>query len=79
MRLVRAVVPGAPPTPVALAVLALLSLPLLPRRSDWLRPLVPVMLLGSPLSWRHYMGLAALDQLGWASRSRWRWPAWPRC
>lgn len=70
VRLVRAVVPGAPPTPVALAVLALLSLPLLPRlrRSDWLRPLVPVMLLGSPLSWRHYMGLAALDQLGWAEQ-----------
>ena len=49
-----------------LAILALLILPLIPRlrQGDWLRPLVPVMLLGSPLSWRQYMGLVALDSLG---------------
>lgn len=66
VRLVRAVVPGAAPALVTLAVLALLLLPLIPRlrRGDWLRPLVPVMLLASPLSWRHYMGLAALNELG---------------
>lgn len=66
VRLVRAVLPGAPATPLALALLALLALPLVPRlrRGDWLRPLVPVMLLGSPLSWRHYIGLAEIDRLG---------------
>ena len=66
VRLVRAAVPGAAPALVTLAVLALLMLPLIPRvrRGEWLRPLVPVMLLASPLSWRHYMGLAALNQLG---------------
>lgn len=66
VRLVRAVVPGAPTTIITLVVLGLLVLPLIPRlrKGDWLRPLVPVMLLASPLSWRHYMGLAALNQLG---------------
>ena len=38
--------------------------PLPGRQGDWLRPLVPVMLLGSPLSWRQYMGVVALDTLG---------------
>jgi hypothetical protein len=66
VRLARAVVPGAPTTVITLAVLALLVLPLIPqlRRGEWLRPLVPVMLLASPLSWRHYMGLTALNWLG---------------
>ena len=66
VRLVRAVVPGAALAPVTLAILALLMAPLIPRlrRGDWLKPLVPVMLLASPLSWRHYMGLVALDRLG---------------
>jgi len=65
VRLVRAVIPGASIALVALCVLALLLLPLVPRicRGDWLKPLVPVMLLASPLSWRHYIGLTALDRL----------------
>ena len=65
VRLVRAVLPGASPTAITLAVLVLLLLPLIPRirRGDWLQPLVPVMLLASPLSWRHYMGMVTLDQL----------------
>jgi hypothetical protein len=66
VRLVRAVLPGVAPLLAGLAILALLILPLVPRlrSGDWLRPLVPVMLLGSPLSWRQYMGLVALDTLG---------------
>lgn len=66
IRLVRAVLPGVSPLLAGLAILALLILPLIPRlrQGDWLRPLVPVMLLGSPLSWRQYMGLVALDSLG---------------
>jgi alpha-1,2-mannosyltransferase len=65
VRLVRAVMPGATVALVTLCVLLLLLLPLMPRirRGDWLRPLVPVMLLASPLSWRHYMGLTALNRL----------------
>jgi len=65
VRLVRAVIPGAAVALVALCVLTLLLLPLIPRmrRGDWLKPLVPVMLLASPLSWRHYMGLTALNRL----------------
>ncbi len=65
VRLIRAVLPGASPSLATLAVLALLLLPLLPalRRGEWLRPLIPVMLLASPLSWRHYMGLVALNRL----------------
>lgn len=71
VRLVRAVLPGAPIAPVTLAALGLLMLPLIPRlrRGDWLRPLVPVMLLASPLSWRHYMGLAAISRLGRAEQA----------
>jgi hypothetical protein len=67
VRLVRVIAPGASPTLVALVVVALLVLPLLPRirGGAWLGPLIPVMLLGSPLSWRHYMGLVALDEPGW--------------
>jgi hypothetical protein len=65
VRLVRVIVPGAEPSVVALAALVLLVLPLLPalRRGEWLAPLVPVMLLVSPLSWRHYMGLVALNEV----------------
>jgi hypothetical protein len=67
VRLVRVIVPGAAPALVAVVLLVLLVLPLLPRirRGEWLRPLISVMLLVSPLSWRHYMGLVALDALGW--------------
>jgi hypothetical protein len=63
VRLVRAVIPGAEPTLVALVVLLLLLLPLIPRirAGTWLQPLVPVLLLVSPLSWRHYMGLVAIE------------------
>ena len=66
VRLVRAVLPSAPVALVAAGILVLFALPLLPRirSGDWLRPLVPVMLLGSPLSWRHYMGMLAVDRLG---------------
>ncbi|HJZ50316.1 MAG TPA: glycosyltransferase family 87 protein [Roseiflexaceae bacterium] len=65
VRLVRAIIPGAPPAPIALAALLLLFVPLVPRiRSGaWMQPLIPVMLLASPLSWRHYMGLVALDNV----------------
>ena len=65
VRLVRAIVPGAPPTPIALAALLVLLAPLVPRiRSGaWLQPLIAVILLVSPLSWRHYMGLVALGQV----------------
>lgn len=70
VRLIRAVLPGAAVSLAALAVLAVLMLPLIPRirKGDWLRPLVPVMLLGSPLSWRHYMGLLAAGPLGRAAQ-----------
>jgi hypothetical protein len=63
VHLVRAVLPGAEPTLVALVVLMLLLLPLIPRiRSGaWLQPLIPVLLLVSPLSWRHYMGIVAIE------------------
>jgi len=63
VRLVRAVLPGAEPTLVALVALALLLLPLIPRirAGAWLQPLMPVLLLVSPLSWRHYMGLVAIE------------------
>lgn len=66
VRLVRAVLPTAPVGLVSAGILVLFALPLLPRirSGDWLRPLVPVMLLGSPLSWRHYMGMLAVDRLG---------------
>jgi hypothetical protein len=65
VRLVREVLPGVSPALIALALLLLLTLPLLRRfrQGEWLRPLLPVILLVSPLSWRHYMGLIALDQL----------------
>jgi alpha-1,2-mannosyltransferase len=65
VRLARVIVPGAAPAAAALAVLALLIVPLIPRfrAGEWLRPLLPVMLLASPLSWRHYMGLVALDRV----------------
>jgi alpha-1,2-mannosyltransferase len=63
VRLVRAVIPDASPLPIALVVLALLLLPLIPRirAGTWLQPLMPVLLLVSPLSWRHYMGLVAIE------------------
>jgi len=63
VRLVRAVLPGASPLPIALVALALLLLPLIPRirAGTWLQPLIPVLLLVSPLSWRHYMGLVAIE------------------
>ncbi|MEO7913251.1 MAG: glycosyltransferase family 87 protein [Roseiflexaceae bacterium] len=63
VRLVRTVLPGASPLPIALVALALLLLPLLPRirAGTWLQPLIPVLLLVSPLSWRHYMGLVAIE------------------
>lgn len=66
MRLVRQLIPDASPGFVALIACLLLLLPLLPRlrRGDWLRPLLPVILLISPLSWRHYMGLVAIVPLG---------------
>jgi hypothetical protein len=65
VRLARELIDGANPTVAALLALALLLPPLLPRlrRGDALRPLAPVMLLVSPLSWRHYSGLLALDAL----------------
>jgi hypothetical protein len=65
VRLVRAVLPGVSPTAIALAALGLLFVPLIAciRNGNWMRPLIPVMLLASPLSWRHYMGLVALDEL----------------
>jgi hypothetical protein len=63
VHLVRAVLPGAAPLPIALVALALLLLPLIPRirTGAWLQPLMPVLLLVSPLSWRHYMGLVAIE------------------
>jgi hypothetical protein len=63
VHLVRAVIPGAAPLPAALVVLVLLLLPLIPRirAGSWLQPLMPVLLLVSPLSWRHYMGLVAIE------------------
>lgn len=66
VRVVRTFWVAAPPLPVALIVAALLLLPMLPRlrRGAWLAPLVPVLLLASPLSWRHYIGLTALGVTG---------------
>jgi hypothetical protein len=63
VRLVRAVLPSAEPTLIALIALVLLLLPLIPRirAGTWLQPLIPVLLLVSPLSWRHYMGLVAIE------------------
>ena len=66
VRLVRQLVPDASPSVIALGACLLLLWPLLSRlrRGDWLRPLLPVILLISPLSWRHYMGLVAIVPLG---------------
>lgn len=70
VRLVREIVPGASPMIVAALLSLLLLLPLIAqlRRSDGLRPLVPVMLLVSPLSWRQYMGLVGISPLGRAEQ-----------
>lgn len=50
------------PFVVSLVLLAILSWPIVRklRSDDPLTPLVPVMLLASPLSWRHYMGLSGV-------------------
>lgn len=66
VKLVREVVPGAAPVVAAAVLTALLALPLrrYMRATDGIRPLVALMLLVSPLSWRHYMGLVSLEPLG---------------
>lgn len=66
VRLLRAIVPGLSPLVASALVAALLTLPLLPRLRQTQRvwPMVPVMLLASPLSWRHYAGLMALGPVG---------------
>jgi hypothetical protein len=64
--LLRQVVPGLPPLPGAVLVATCLILPLLPRlrrSSDPLRPMLPVMLLSSPLLWLTYAGLLAVGPL----------------
>ncbi len=67
VRLVRSFAPGAESTLIALVAGGVLLLPLIPRLREggWFAPLLPVMLLISPLSWRHYMGLTALTPLTW--------------
>jgi len=63
VRMVRAVLPSAAPLLVTVVALVLLLLPLIPRirAGIWLQPLMPVLLLVSPLSWRHYMGLVTIE------------------
>ncbi|NIL95817.1 MAG: DUF2029 domain-containing protein [Planctomycetales bacterium] len=55
-----------PPAAIALALTAVLVWPLRSKidAADPLRPLLPVTLLVSPISWRHYMGLTGLLALG---------------
>jgi hypothetical protein len=72
VRLVRLVVPGTPPLLAALLLAALLTLPLLPhvrRGTDAIRPMLPVMLLSSPLLWLSYTGVLALGPLGGIARA----------
>jgi hypothetical protein len=66
VRLVRLVVPGTPPLLATLLLATLLTLPLLPhlrRGADAIRPMLPVMLLSSPLLWLSYTGVLALGPL----------------
>jgi hypothetical protein len=55
-----------PPAAIALVLTAALIWPLRSKiqASNPLRPLLPVALLVSPISWRHYMGLTGLLELG---------------
>jgi hypothetical protein len=55
-----------PPALIALVLTAVLVWPLRSRipPADPIRPLLPVALLVSPISWRHYMGLTGLLDLG---------------
>jgi alpha-1,2-mannosyltransferase len=69
VRLLRAAAPGLSPTLAALLVLVALVAPLLPallRAAGW-RPLVPVMLLGSPLLAPHYVAMVVLAPVGRAA------------
>jgi hypothetical protein len=71
---VRVLWPGAPPMAVALGMLVALGWPLARRAraragtaaaGDGLRAAIPVMLLASPLAWRHYLGLLCLTRPRW--------------
>lgn len=65
VRLVYAVFPVRPMA-IAAVLAAILIWPQLRHRrpEDPIRPMVPVMLLASPISWRHYMGLVNVLELG---------------
>jgi hypothetical protein len=56
-----------PPALIALLLAAALVWPLRSKiqAADPIRPLLPVALLVSPISWRHYLGLTGLLDLGW--------------
>jgi hypothetical protein len=72
VRLVRLVVPGTPPLLATLLLAGLLTLPLLShlrRGADAIRPMLPVMLLSSPLLWLSYTGVLALGPLNILARA----------
>jgi hypothetical protein len=71
VRLVRLVVPGTPPLLATLLLAVLLTLSLLPhlrRGTDAIRPMLPVMLLASPLLWIGYLSVLALGPLNIIAR-----------
>lgn len=67
VRLVRLLIPGAPPTTVGILLAGVLVIPIVRilKTSEGVRPLLPVVFLVSPLSWRHYLGLLSLGPLRW--------------
>lgn len=62
VRVAHALAPSIAPTLLALILGIALVLPIIStlHRSDGLRPMLPIMLLISPISWSHYMALLVL-------------------
>jgi hypothetical protein len=64
VRLVRLLIPGAPPMIVGTLLGVALLVPIARglATSEGIRPLLPVVLLASPLTWRYYLGLLSLTE-----------------
>lgn len=71
VKLVHAALPLLSPGVIALALTGLLALPLVPalRRGDPLRPMVPVMLLASPITWVNYLAHLGLVRVSALERA----------
>lgn len=65
VKLVHGALPALSPGLAALGLMALLAAPMLPalRSGDPLRPMIPVMLLASPITWVNYLAFLALVEL----------------